>query len=257
MKTTRFRRITTWCVPALAALFTVSWLVWMAGGALADEAEPPAPAQPPAASAGGGSVVTEGVELMQARETWELLGLSGKGVKVGVISNRPDTWQAAACLGDLPQSIELIHYYLDENRNIVMDSSVATATCPVEPFLPAWGSKTPSSLHCADPVSPYGCGDESTAMMEIIHDLAPEAELAVVTSSLNHGSVEMQPVMEYMAYEAFDGKGADIIVDDLAVGDCCRFWHDDFALWTARLADAGVILVTSIGNMGDTHYFSD
>ena len=48
--------------------------------------------------------------------------------------------------------------------------------------------------------------------MEIVHDLAPEAELAFSPAD---SSLEMVKAILWLANDAFEGEGADVIVDDL------------------------------------------
>ena len=50
-------------------------------------------------------------------------------------------------------------------------------------------------------------------MLEIIHDIAPGAELAF--SSGNSSSLAIAKSILWLANEAFNGWGADVIMDDL------------------------------------------
>ena len=82
-----------------------------------------------------GSINTEGDAIHHADLVRELSGLSGRGVKVGVISGGVDARHTAQASGDLPSDIEI-----DPDRR--------------------------------------GNGEEGTALLEIVHDLAPDASLA-------------------------------------------------------------------------------
>ena len=82
-----------------------------------------------------GSTLTEGDAVHRANLVRAFSGLTGEGVKVGVISDGVDAWSSARSRGDLPSRIEI-----NPNR----DSE----------------------------------GHEGTALLEIVHDLAPDAELA-------------------------------------------------------------------------------
>ena len=88
-----------------------------------------------------GSVNTEGDALLKAANVRSTFGVDGTGVRVGVISGGVEGLAASQASGDLP--------------------TVNTATCDVAP-----GSPTDQ-----------GAGGEGTAMLEIVHDLAPGAEL--------------------------------------------------------------------------------
>ena len=116
-----------------------------------------------------GSRLTEGDAVHRANLVRAFSGLTGEGVKVGVISNGADAWTSARSRGDLPSRIEI-------NPN--QDSE----------------------------------GHEGTALMEIVHDLAPDAELAF---SGSESSLGMAQAILWLANDAFEGEGADVIVDDL------------------------------------------
>ena len=78
---------------------------------------------------------TQGDGILRANLVRYYGGITGKGVKVGVISDGVDARRTAQSSGDLPATIEI------------------------------------------DPGN-RGSGDEGTALLEIVHDLAPKADLA-------------------------------------------------------------------------------
>ena len=159
-----------------------------------------------------GSKLTEGDAVHRANLVRAFSGLTGEGVKVGVISDGVDAWTTARSRGDLPSRIEI-------NPNL--DSE----------------------------------GHEGTALLEIIHDIAPDAELAFS----GHGatSLAMAQAMLWLANDAFEGEGADVIVDDLS------FWfqpyfEDGITAQAAKDAvDAGTVYVSAAGNSTDEHYEGD
>ena len=116
-----------------------------------------------------GSVTTEGDAIHRADLVRAFSGLTGKGVKVGVIYDGVDARHSARGRGDLPNGIEI-----DPHRS--------------------------------------GNGDEGTAMLEIVHDLAHDARLAF---SGPDTLLEMVDSILWLAKEAFNGEGVDVIVDDL------------------------------------------
>ena len=91
-----------------------------------------------------------------------------------------------------------------------------------------------------------GRGDEGTAILEIIHDLAPGAELAFYSPTTESD-------MEF-GIGALERAGCNIIVDDLTFSNEPKF-EDGMIAQRARqfVADGGVY-VTSAGNSGETHY---
>jgi hypothetical protein len=95
-----------------------------------------------------------------------------------------------------------------------------------------------------------GSGDEGTAMLEIVHDLAPGATLGFCGPLT---SVQMVQCVNDLA----NVFGADIIVDDLGFFDQ-SFFEDDFvAQAVATVVAGGVFYTSSAGNSAETHYQGD
>lgn len=101
-----------------------------------------------------------------------------------------------------------------------------------------------------DPDLP-GSGDEGTAMLEIIHDLAPESELAF--SGVSTGA-EMLDAIRYLANDAFNGLGCQIIVDDLGFLGEPFFEDGAIAATVEQVVSQGHTYVTAAGNQARTHY---
>ena len=102
-----------------------------------------------------------------------------------------------------------------------------------------------------------GSGDEGTALLEIIHDLAPGAQLAFSGAGSSLGFVE---ATLWLANEAFYGEGADIIVDDLGYFHEPYFEDGVVARAAADAVAGGAVFVSAGGNNADKHYedqFSD
>ena len=158
-----------------------------------------------------GSTLTEGDAIHRANLVRAFAGLTGKGVKVGVISNGVDAWRTARSRGDLPSSIEV-------NPNI------------------------------------DGEGHEGTALLEIVHDLAPEAELAFSPAD---SSLEMAKAILWLANDAFEGEGADVIVDDLGYFREPFFEDGIVAQAAADAVAGGVVFASAAGNSAREHYEGD
>ena len=88
-------------------------------------------------------------------------------------------------------------------------------------------------------------------MLEIVHDLAPGAQLAF---SGPNTSLEMVQSVNFLANTAFAGSVADIVVDDLGFLGQPFFEDGPIALAVAAAVANGTIYVSSAGNAGDTHY---
>jgi subtilisin family serine protease len=161
-----------------------------------------------------GRVTTQGDAILRATEL-RALGASGQGVKVGVISDGANNWQTAANTGDLPQ-------------NVTTFGSCATRAADPQNCRP--------QLTC----------NEGTAMAEIIHDIAPDAELAVAAVST---SLEFIQQINRLA-NVFK---ADIIVDDLGFFGEPYFEDGDLARAVSALPN-DILYFSSAGNSANTHY---
>lgn len=151
-----------------------------------------------------GSVTTAGDTVHRAAALRQATGLSGAGIKVGVISNGVDSWRAARSSGDLPAEIEVL-------RNQIG-------------------------------------GDEGTAMLEIVHDLAPNASLAFHDCGWS--------ILEFnRAIDALADAGCTVIVDDIGWLEE-PFFEDGIVAAHVRdvVRDRGVLFVSAAGNDADLHY---
>ena len=92
-------------------------------------------------------------------------------------------------------------------------------------------------------------GDEGTAMLEIIHDLAPGAALAFygVTTSAEF----------LLGLNALQGAGCRVIVDDIFFRGQEKFEDGMVAQKVRQLATSGIVYVTAAGNDGQGHYFAN
>jgi subtilisin family serine protease len=98
-----------------------------------------------------------------------------------------------------------------------------------------------------------GEGDEGTAMLEIVHDLAPGAKLAFC-SGIASGETFVEAV-EWSATQAFGGRGCDVIVDDLYFLDEPRFQiSGQTQTINEFVRDRGITYVTAAGNLAGNAY---
>ncbi|MCH8950026.1 MAG: S8 family serine peptidase, partial [Chloroflexi bacterium] len=168
--------------------------------------------------ANAGSVTTEGDGILEADELRDLLGVDGSGVTIGVISDGVAGLSESQGSGDLP--------------------AVDVATCNVVTESPT------------DPDS----GAEGTAMLEIVHDIAPGAALMFGHFGFSYNGT----VMNFNAAVDCLAANADIVVDDIGffgVGP-----YDGTSIVSQNTADAlngpGPIrgYYTSVGNQAQDHY---
>ena len=160
-----------------------------------------------------GTVQTEGDAVMRSDQLRAAVGVDGTGVTVGVISDGVGGLAASQALGDLP--------------------AVDTSTCNV-----VGGD-------------PGASGAEGTALLEIVHDVAPGADLMF-------GNFGFSTVLDFNAAVDCLAANADIVVDDIGwigVGP-----YDGTSLVSQNTAGAlngaGPIkgYYTSVGNQAKRHY---
>ena len=89
-------------------------------------------------------------------------------------------------------------------------------------------------------------GDEGTAMLEIVHDLAPGAALAFYGPTT---SADMVVGINQLA-----ASGARVIVDDFTFFDEPKFQDGMIAQAARNFATGGRVYVTSAGNQAQKHY---
>lgn len=128
-------------------------------------------------------------------------GVTGAGVKIGVISDGVDSLAALQASGDLPATVQVL----------------------------------PGQA---------GSGDEGSAMLEIVHDLAPGADLAFATA-LGDEATFAQNILDLAA------AGCNIIVDDIIYLDESPFQDGPVAQSVNTVTAAGVLYFSSAGNEGN------
>jgi Subtilase family len=141
-------------------------------------------------------------------------GATGKGVKIGVLSdsyNCKGGAQTDISSGDLPA----------DGVNVIKEQDCANPD-------PAIGSKT----------------DEGRAMLQIIHDLAPDSELYFATAV---------PTPDSFAHNirALRDAGCNVIVDDAFFGNESPFQDDVISQAVSEVVKDKVIYFSAAGNNGN------
>lgn len=155
-----------------------------------------------------GAIVSEGDTTHRAAEARAGFSVDGTGVKIGVLSDSVDRLDTSLASGELSQVT-------------VLPGQNGVGTCPGRP-----------------------CSGEGTAMLEIIHDLAPGAQLFFATADLGPASFA-QNIRNLRAV------GCDIIVDDVGYADESPFQDDVIARAVNDVTAAGAIYFSSAGNSGN------
>jgi len=91
-----------------------------------------------------------------------------------------------------------------------------------------------------------GSGDEGTAMLEIIHDLAPGASLLFATAFISQASFADNVL-------ALRAAGADVIVDDIGFFAEAVFQDDDVAAAVDAVVADGALYFSAAGNSGNAN----
>ena len=160
---------------------------------------------PSTAQTNVGAVTSQGYVAHQANTVVNTLGITGAGVTVGVLSDSASPARVAALIasGDLPA-----------------DTMVLS------------GQAGPSDGE-----------DEGTAMMEIIHDMAPGAKLIFATAFNSESSFADNII-------ALAAAGCTVIVDDVSYFDEPAFQDGIVAQAVNQVTAQGVIYFSSAANSG-------
>ena len=157
-----------------------------------------------------GSVTSQGDTAHAAASARTTHGISGAGIKVGVMSDGVASLAARQATGDLP------------------------------PTCPAAGACITVLPGQAGPPA----GDEGTAMLEIVHDLAPGATLFYATA------VEGSASFAANILALRNTHGCDIIVDDVTYFDEGAFQDGTIAQAVNTVKASGALFFSSAGNSG-------
>ena len=158
-----------------------------------------------------GSQTSQGDAAHAAASARTTLGVNGTGMKVGVLSDGVDSYLARQGTGDLP------------------------ATCTASPGPGACLTIVPGER---------GSGDEGTAMLEIVHDLAPGAKLYFATAVNGAASFAANILALRNTY------GCDIIVDDITYFNEGAFQDGVIAQAVNSVRASGALFFSSAGNSG-------
>ncbi|WP_410785997.1 hypothetical protein [Kribbella sp. C-35] len=94
--------------------------------------------------------------------------------------------------------------------------------------------------------APTYVNDEGTAMMEIIHDLAPDAKLAYASTLETNADY-------FEAFHVLAKAGVTMIAEDIALDDEPAFQQGLGAATAEALAKHGIWVSSSAGNLGNRH----
>jgi hypothetical protein len=170
-----------------------------------------------------GGVVSEGDEQLKAADARSLFALDGSGVTVGVLSDSFDQATEAA------------------------DGSGPVATTAAQDAesgdLPGIGNpcEDTTPVNVLEPDNSAGADDEGRGMAQIVHDLAPKANLDFA-SAFNGEPAFAQSIRDLAA------AGAQVIVDDVFYLEEPFFQDGPVAVAANEVVEAGTAYFSAAGN---------
>ena len=199
-----------------------------------------------------GGANTEGDTILHADAVRAQFHLDGTGVRVGVVSDGVKGVFAASCTscagvdkgpistGDLPASAGT-----RDSKGVLQFSTggIVGKSFRANGDLEGLPPSTPA---CGFP----GAGSEGTAMLEIVHDLAPAAKLTFANADTD---------LEFIQAVNFLAVSNDVVLDDIG------FYGEPYDGTSAVSSNTAAALnnaaypirayVTAVGNDADRHYF--
>lgn len=132
-----------------------------------------------------GSQLTQGDAILNANLLRSTYAVDGRGVRVGVLSDGGEGLAASIASGDLPAGVD-------------------TTTCDVIESAPIGEPANTTST---------GAGAEATAMAEIVHDLAPGAQIMIGYFGFN---VSTATYLDFQDAVTCLDQHNDVVVDDIS-----------------------------------------
>ena len=176
----------------------------------------------------GGAVTSQAMTQLNVAAARGVFGARGAGQTIGVISDSFDT--ATKAIGGGP----LASFAADDE--VTNDLPGPSSTCN--------GQQVPVNVIAEGPAEST---DEGRAMLQVIHDLAPHAELAFATAYSTE--VQFAKNIERLALPvAAGGAGANVIVDDVAYFGEPFYQDGPVAVAIKKVTEAGVTYLTAAGN---------
>jgi hypothetical protein len=179
----------------------------------------------------GGSVITQGLGQLKVDLARAAFGTRGAGETIAVIS---DSFNRVTTQGGQPVTI---HAHEDEVSN---DLPGPASTCS--------GQQVPVNVIAEAPAGdPREDTDEGRAMLGVVHDLAPHAQLAFATGAPTELSYALN-IEKLAAPVSAGGAGADVIVDDLSYPTEPFFQDGPVAVAIKRVTERGVLYFSAAAN---------
>jgi subtilisin family serine protease len=183
----------------------------------------------------GGSVISEGVAQLNVKKAREEFPVDGEGLTVGVLSDSFDQATAAVTGGKLAATRQ-------------KDEETADLTGPKNACA---GQK--EKVNVLRPFEPESLGeeaeafDEGRAMLQVVHDIAPQAKLAF--NSAFNGEIEFAEGIEDLTKPVLGGgAGAQVVVDDVGYFEEPFFQDGPVAAAVDKVTEQGATYLSAAGN---------
>lgn len=181
----------------------------------------------------GGSVVSEGVAQLHAQEARETFTVEGEGITVGVLSDSLNQANEAVSGGPIAtkQPQDVLSMDLPGKRNACPGQEIAVEDLRDYELEP-------------EEEDPF---DEGRAMLQIVHDMAPKAELAF--NSAFNGELAFAEGIEDLAKPVSEGgAGAQVVVDDVGYFEEPFFQDGPVAAAVNKVTEDGATYLSAAGN---------
>ena len=187
-----------------------------------------------------GSVTTQGDTVLNVNTARQQFGVTGQGVRIGVISDGLKGLEASIASGDLPPTT----FHCRAGTITLRANGCGPGETLVETSVGVMGKSFRSDEDVA-------AGAEGTAMLEIIHDLAPEAELWFAGSGLT-------TTVDWANAAIFLTANVDFVVSDVAFPGFFPDGQNTVAQGTTQIisnpSNRSRAFFQSAGNHADKHY---
>jgi hypothetical protein len=193
-----------------------------------------------------GSVTTEGDAILKADQVRARLGVEGTGVRVGVISDGINGIFATGCTTCGPTTATPSPISSGDLPNATGTRNASGTLTSVTGGITAQSFRGDADLE-AGLGTPTGA--EGTAMLEIVHDLAPNAQLSFANFETG---LEFQQAVNHL------GANADIVVDDIGFFAMPYDGTSPVSANTANALNSSTNPIrayfTAVGNYARMHY---
>jgi Subtilase family len=197
-----------------------------------------------------GAATTQGDFVMNAPGVRSANSLSGRGVTVGILSDSYDCYAAYAIAANGVPANGHNGYANENGITTTAEQDVASGDLPSGVVVNEESStSTPKAMNsCFDfGTAQLPFGDEGRAMMQIVHDVAPNASLAFYPAIFSQADFASGVVL--MA-----NNGAKVIADDVGYFEEPFFQDGVISQAITQVKSQGVAYFTAAGNNGAFAY---